>query len=219
MPSVTLPCHMSLFHSVTPQRHGIATNIYTPQVRPIKGLGEQLRAANKKAAICFSWEELRDLTRPGSLDYSYFLDLHRAPQGTDAEVGEEALRYLLAEQPDFLFYYIAMVDETGHRYGWMSPEYMEVMRNSLSYVEKIYRALPEGYTLLVTADHGGHDRTHGTEATEDMTIPLFCVGPQFVPGSTLPEGTTILDIAPTIVDLVGAFPAPEWEGKSLLPEA
>ena len=28
MPSVTLPCHMSLFHSVTPERHGILTNTY-----------------------------------------------------------------------------------------------------------------------------------------------------------------------------------------------
>ena len=37
-PSVTLPCHISLFHSVTPQRHGTTTNTYMPQVRPINGL-------------------------------------------------------------------------------------------------------------------------------------------------------------------------------------
>ena len=35
MPSVTLPCHMSLFHSVDPDRHGILTNTYVPQVRPV----------------------------------------------------------------------------------------------------------------------------------------------------------------------------------------
>ncbi|MBQ4157507.1 MAG: alkaline phosphatase family protein, partial [Clostridia bacterium] len=33
-PSVTLPCHMSLFHSVDPDRHGVTTNTYVPQVRP-----------------------------------------------------------------------------------------------------------------------------------------------------------------------------------------
>ena len=27
MPSVTLPCHVSLFHSVPPQRHGTVTNV------------------------------------------------------------------------------------------------------------------------------------------------------------------------------------------------
>lgn len=47
-PSVTLPCHMSLFHSVDPSRHGITTNVYTPQVRPINGLCEVLAINNKK---------------------------------------------------------------------------------------------------------------------------------------------------------------------------
>ena len=61
MPSVTLPCHMSLFHSVTPQRHGILTNTYVPQVRPVKGLCEVLRGAGKKNAFFYNWEELKDL--------------------------------------------------------------------------------------------------------------------------------------------------------------
>lgn len=29
-PSVTLPCHMSMFHSVPPTRHGVTTNTYVP---------------------------------------------------------------------------------------------------------------------------------------------------------------------------------------------
>ena len=37
-PSVTLPCLISLFHSVEPMRHGTTTNVYMPQVRPIRGL-------------------------------------------------------------------------------------------------------------------------------------------------------------------------------------
>ena len=51
MPSVTLPCHMSLFHSVDPSRHGTTTNTYAPQVRPISGLFEQLKAL-KRSARC-----------------------------------------------------------------------------------------------------------------------------------------------------------------------
>ena len=42
-PSVTLPCHMSLFHSVTPERHGIITNTFVPQVRPINGIFEKVK--------------------------------------------------------------------------------------------------------------------------------------------------------------------------------
>ena len=72
-PSVTLPCHMSLFHSVDPGRHGILTNTYVPQVRPVNGLCEQLNAAGKTCAFFYNWEELRDLSRPSSLAYSYFV--------------------------------------------------------------------------------------------------------------------------------------------------
>ena len=72
MPSVTLPCHMSLFHSVGPDRHGITTNTWMPQVRPIPGLTDAIHAAGKRTAAFFNWEELRDLSRPGSLDNIYF---------------------------------------------------------------------------------------------------------------------------------------------------
>ena len=63
-PSVTLPCHMSLFHGISPDRHGILTNTYVPQVRPVNGLCEQLKAAGKTSAFFYDWEELRDLSRP-----------------------------------------------------------------------------------------------------------------------------------------------------------
>ena len=72
MPSVTLPCHMSLFHSVPPSRHGTTTNTYMPQVRPVKGLCEVLVANDKKSAFFYSWEQLKDLSQPGSLTFSYF---------------------------------------------------------------------------------------------------------------------------------------------------
>ncbi|MBQ6867916.1 MAG: alkaline phosphatase, partial [Clostridia bacterium] len=69
------------------------------------------------------------------------------------------------------------------------------------------------YTIVVTADHGGHDRSHGTTMDEDMTIPMFYIGPRFEKGKVL-ENTTILDIAPTICDVMGVLKAPEWEGVS-----
>lgn len=72
MPSVTLPCHMSMFHSVDPGRHGTTTNYYMPQVRPVNGLCEAVAVAGKKSAFFYNWEQLRDLTRPGSLTHSFF---------------------------------------------------------------------------------------------------------------------------------------------------
>ena len=50
VPSVTLPCHMSMFHSVPPMRHGILSNTYAPMVRPLKGIFEQLSSSGKSCA-------------------------------------------------------------------------------------------------------------------------------------------------------------------------
>ena len=36
--------------------------------------------------------------------------------------------------------------------------------------------------LWFTADHGGHDRTHGTDSPEDMTIPFIIKGKDFKAG-------------------------------------
>lgn len=69
-PSVTLPCHMSLFLSVPPTRHGILTNTYVPQVRPVKSLINHLHDFNKSCAMFYNWEELRDICTPGALDHS-----------------------------------------------------------------------------------------------------------------------------------------------------
>jgi arylsulfatase A-like enzyme len=70
------------------------------------------------------------------------------------------------------------------------------------------------YTIVVTADHGGHDRAHGTDMPEDMTIPMFFIGKRYEAGKKL-EGISILDIAPTIADVMSVMPAPECEGRSL----
>ena len=75
-PSVTLPCHMSLFHSVTPSRHGILTNTYVPQVRPINGLFERVSQSGGTCAFFYGWEPLRDVARPGSLKWANYTNAY-----------------------------------------------------------------------------------------------------------------------------------------------
>lgn len=216
-PSVTLPCHMSLFHSVDPDRHGITTNIYMPQVRPVDGLCEALSAAKKKCAFFYNWEQLRDLSRPSSLAHSYFSSgnhCERKYEDANENVTAAAIEYIGSAAPDFAFVYLGWVDEAGHGSGWMSEEYMRAVKNSWDCIDRIVAALPEEYTVIVTADHGGHGRGHGSDLPEDMTIPVFFCGRGFEAGKKL-EGVSIKDIAPTIATLMGAEIPEEWEGKSL----
>lgn len=216
MPSVTLPCHMSLFHSVDPSRHGTTTNTYAPQVRPVTGLCEVLARNNKTCAFFYDWEELRDLTRPGSLSHAFFTSgAHPDFAQADSRVTDAAINYLTQQQPDFAFLYLGNPDETGHRFGWMSEQYLDAVRGAWNEIDRVLHSLPQDYTVIFLADHGGHDRIHGTPCAEDMTIPLMIRGRDFPAGSSL-ENASILDIAPTITKLLNVEPDREWEGKSLL---
>ena len=216
MPSVTLPCHVSLFHSVDPARHGTTTNTYAPQVRPVRGLCEVLSANGKKCAFFYNWEELRDLSRPASLAFSYFCS--GGSFGYDKAnrmVTDAAIECLTGTHMDFAFLYLGYPDAAGHQYGWMSPEYIKSLESSWEDIERIVRVLPDDYTVIITADHGGHDRSHGTDMPEDMTIPLILKGKDFAPGKEI-ETADIKDIAPTVTNLLGIAPDDNWEGNSLL---
>lgn len=162
-PSVTLPCHMSLFHSVDPGRHGILTNTYVPQVRPVNGLCEQLNAAGKTCAFFYNWEELRDLSRPSSLAYSYFVSggVYTYEKANEM-VTANALSFIREEKPDFAFVYLGLTDSAGHQYGWMGEEYLQACRQSLDEIQMLTESFMDEYTIIITADHGGHDRTHGS---------------------------------------------------------
>lgn len=217
MPSVTLPCHMSLFHSVTTDRHGILSNTYVPQVRPINGLCEVLNTAGKANAFFYTWEPLRDLARPLSLARANFVSGRRYTYTiADRMVTDDAEKMLQAgDTPDFIFFYQCQADEMGHKYGWMTDEYIQAVQTSLDNIQRLVKQLPPDYRVILTADHGGHNRSHGTEEKEDMTIPVFMRHDTITPGE-LPEGTSILDIAPTVASLLDVDPDPDWEGKTLL---
>ena len=214
MPSVTLPCHMSLFHSVDPDRHGILSNTYVPQVRPIVGLFDRLDMYGKKCAFFYTWEELRDLSRPDHLHRALCLNQHKQAD-TDIKITDEAIKYINAEEPDFLFLYLGETDEVGgHSCGWMSEQYMASVAKAWGCIEKLVSEISDDYTVIVCADHGGHDRSHGSDCPEDMTIPVAIRGPRFEKGREL-ENVSIKDIATTVADLLEVPAVKEWEGKVL----
>jgi phosphopentomutase len=154
------------------------------------------------------------VVRPESLKFSAYINAYMDDE-TDAQLTDLALERIAKHKPDFVFLYMVETDEKGgHDHGWMSPEYLDCINKAIENVRRVYEAVGDEYTIVVTADHGGHDRAHGTDMPEDMTIPMFFIGKRFEAGKKL-EGISILDIAPTIADVMSVMPAPEWEGRSL----
>ena len=97
----------------------------------------------------------------------------------------------------------------------MSQTYLDYISCAIDNVKKVIDETAGEYTIIVTADHGGHDRIHGTDLPEDMTIPMIFMGEEFPKNKEL-TGVSILDIAPTIARIMSLDVPREWEGKSLV---
>src|SRR6266498_13043 len=66
LPSITLPTHMSMFHGVPPEVHGVFSNTYQPMPDgQFPGIIEVVRQAKRRPAAFYTWDPLRDLSRPG----------------------------------------------------------------------------------------------------------------------------------------------------------
>lgn len=214
-PSVTLPCHYSMSHSVTPERHGILSNTYAPEVRPVKGIFEKVKEFGGRSAMFYGWENIRDISRPGSLYYSKYIN-YRAAESVDTILTDECDALITEYKPDFVFLYLVDTDDKGgHDVGWMSEEYLKRISIAIDNVKKIIENHGKEYQVIIMADHGGHDRTHGLDIPEDMTIPLFFIGDSFQKGEINKE-LSLLDIAPTVAALMGIIPDEDWEGSSLI---
>jgi predicted AlkP superfamily pyrophosphatase or phosphodiesterase len=216
MPSVTLPCHMSLFQSVPSERHGILTNDWHPQVRPINGVCEVLVAAGKKCGFLYDWEPLRDLSRPGSLSYSLFSNY--GYEETMRVTTEASIKLVTENDMDFLFIYFGLTDILGHNYGYTTEEYRAGIGEVWENIKRITDACKnkDEYSIIVTADHGGHEQGHGLNIPEDMTIPIIYHGRAFwnLDPSKV-ERSGLMDIAPTLVYAMRIQGDPEWEGSVL----
>lgn len=220
MPSITLPCHTSMFHGVDPAVHGITTNGWEPYAcGPIPGIFEQVRDAGKQPVSFYTWEELRDLSRPGTLAHSCFKNIYfPSSENIDLEIARLAANYIVAHQPDFTFIYLGLTDEIGHRYGWMSPEYLQAIATADRAIAHVLERLKEAEmaddtAILVTSDHGGHQHGHGEDCPEDMTIPWVLSGPGVRQGANLNGNIRIFDNPPTIARLLGLSIPQEWQGR------
>jgi len=213
MPSMTLPCHISIFHSVPPERHGILSNEYHPMARPLPGLFEQIHMSGKRSASFLSWDVLRDVARPLNVSFTLHIEMNYSDLvHSDDPLVEAAVPVLQAHTYDFVFVYLGSVDEVGHVDGWMSAPYLRQVEILDGYIGQLRTVLNADDYLLIEADHGGHDRTHGTDSPEDMNVPWLVCGPNIRRGHEIQSDVSLLNTAPTLAHMLN-MPIPDvWDG-------
>jgi len=206
----TSPSHASMLSGLCMEQHGIIYDKYFIYMGYSKGVDifDLAHGAGMKTVMLVSKAKLRQLAEPETTD------VFEVRYGEPA-VSREAVAQI-AQGFDLMFIHFAGPDLRGHKYGWMSGEYLKVLRQGDDALGAILAALDENglretTLIIVTADHGGHDKNHVGTVIEDYRIPWIANGPDIVHGEiTTPMQT--MDTAATAAYALNLPQQPEWAG-------
>jgi len=216
MPSSTLPSHASMLTGMCPAKHIVRWNDYVPENGYARGIDifDLVHGAGLQTAMVVGKVKLRHITEPASTDFFAFID------ETDKIDDFTTIEKLAISQVkvgfNLMFVHFPNGDLMGHEEGWMSPKQLKAYTKDDKSFGAILQALKardmyDDTIIIVTADHGGHDTSHGTDAPEDMTIPWIISGPRVMPGQLTTQVHT-MDTAATTAFVLGLSIPPEWEG-------
>jgi predicted AlkP superfamily pyrophosphatase or phosphodiesterase len=220
-PSVTLSCVSSLLMGTKPEKHRVISNAWPSLSNKIPSIIDLVHLNGKTTGSFYNWEPLRDIWAPGSADIAFFGGNLNFPHG-DIDVANAAVYYLPKIGLDFAFIYFGCTDIVGHEYGWMSPNYIQAIKNADDAIKLIVEATKKDGSFkdtifIVTSDHGGHEYTHheiqGPDLNEDLLIPWIVGGTCFKSGVELNTSIKITDTAPTIATILGIDPHVSWTGR------
>jgi len=237
---LTLPSHCTIMTGLVPRRHGVRDNARYRLARGIPVLAERLKEAGYRTAAYVSSAVL---DRIGGLDRGFdlyddtvrvgdrraFAYEERAASQTTAS----ALEGLARLDPPF-FLWIHYFDP---HLPYVPPEpFRSRFRDrpydgEIAFVDSEFGKLLEAarkrapsLLVVVAGDHGEGLGEHGEaghgiflyQAT--MRVPLIFSGPGIPGGRAIRAGAAgLVDIAPTILDLLGLKPMADVDGKSLAP--
>jgi predicted AlkP superfamily pyrophosphatase or phosphodiesterase len=215
-PSLTLPAHTSMFVGTCPAKHIVRWNEYVPENGFALGVDifDLAHASNKRTVIVTGKEKLRHITEPGSTDFFGFID--ETDRVKDITTLENMAISQIREGFGLMLMHFPDGDLAGHENGWMSKAQLRAYKNDDKALGLLLEVLRDGglyddTLIIVTADHGGHDSTHGTDQTEDETIPWIISGPRIAPGQ-LETQVYVMDTAATIAFALGLPIPTEWDG-------
>lgn len=216
-PSKTLPALTSLATGVDPATHGVTTNNpFDLLLFNSETLFSLAKERNFSTGAIVSKKDVAPLAVPSIIEYARFPKRVKY-WPLDRVVTE--FRDILSERAvHVLFVHFNEPDITGHAYGWMSKKYLNAVKkadHALGEIVKIADKMlgEKSYTLIITADHGGHGRGHGTRDPHDMTIPFIVWGKDVEKYIRLTEPVSILDVTPTALWLLGISPPPSLQGR------
>jgi len=182
------------------------------------------KSSPEKAQIITSKEKLHILGDCSDLKWrGKFNPKVNAIGRSDTETFEAAIKAFEEDQPNLVLLHFKGPDYYGHHNNW--EEYLNSIKLADQLVYQVWEylqhhpAYTNKTTLLITNDHGRHlDHikdgfiSHGDYCEGCRHISLFAMGPDFNSDRIETQQSELIDIAPTVADLLG-FPLPDSNGR------
>jgi len=238
---VTLPAHASILTGLLPPAHGVRNNGTYRLTESAVTLAERLTAGGYRTGAFVGASvldsrygldqgfEVYDDDMPGKPGAEF-----EAQRGAEAVVGR-ALAWLdgVGEEPSFAWVHLF---DPHMPYDPPEPERSRYpgapYDGEIAYADRMIGRLLDGYrdrglygrTLVVfTADHGEAlgehgELTHGVFLFEPtVRVPMVMRAPGQSGGQRVVEQVRLIDLVPTVLDLLELGPAEGVDGRSLVP--
>lgn len=210
--AVTLPAHASMLSGLCQSRHGVWWDT------PIWGNGyskgvdvfDLAHAAGLKTVMIVNKEKMRQLAEPETTD------VYKLVYGVESTIMQTAIDQF-DEGFDLMFVHFGSPDDRGHHYGWLSGTQFKALRALDAALAQLLAAMDQygirdSTLIIITADHGGHDKGHVGNVIEDLEIPWVAYGPGIQP-KELPNPVSIMDTAPTVAYALELPIQQDWDGR------
>ena len=185
-PPLTLIAHTAMMTGLSPMESGKQDNDWKP------GMPQVAR------------ETVFDVAKRQGFQTAYFYAKPKLGYLVSASVDEHALArddgvdraraFFGKPGRRFVFLHISGLEDAGTESGWLSTEYLD----ELTYIDRTLAPLIDdvgkrgSYLMIVTSDHGGHARQHGTSHPDDFRLPLIMNADRPLP-----------ELAPGVFDITG----------------
>ncbi|MCL7412651.1 MAG: sulfatase-like hydrolase/transferase [ANME-2 cluster archaeon] len=165
---------------------------------------------------------------PGYLEGTTGIDSYIAYSDWELDAAADMVSLMSGQYPDtkyILTINVGVVDSAGHYRG--VEGYADAIEGVDRRLEPLYTAARESDTaLIITADHGmafrtinaarGGHASEGYRSPEALTVPLFIVSPNIVPG-VIRDAHGQEDVAPTILSVLDVAGRPKYgNGDTIL---
>ena len=166
-PPQTLINHSAMLTGVPPEKGGRTDNDWRPGQPQVtmSTLFDDMKGRGYENAFFYSKPKLGYLAGRS-------LKIHKLVPDTGVD---EARRFVGEGGRRFVMLHISGLEFAGIENGWLSPDYLE----ELTFIDALLLPLLNDlkkrchYLLIVTSDHAGHEKLHGTNHPEDYRLPFI----------------------------------------------